>query len=135
MARGQAALASGGRLPGQLLVARALAGELEERIARHCAVRARTAVRLLQHAQQPEPPWFPLQRIRVLRRVDTLHHDTLHMFLLHRLAFVSAFFSPLAPSSGRCNMHASGAHSSSVLPALAYSLVAALSGRLDMHTV
>lgn len=36
----QAALAGGGRLPGHLLVARALAADLEERIARHCAVRA-----------------------------------------------------------------------------------------------
>ncbi|KAK9828037.1 hypothetical protein WJX81_004015 [Elliptochloris bilobata] len=33
----QAALAGAGRLPGRLLIARALAGELEERIARHCA--------------------------------------------------------------------------------------------------
>lgn len=40
VARGQAALAGGGRLPGQLLVARALAADLEERIARHCAVLA-----------------------------------------------------------------------------------------------
>jgi len=35
----QAALAGAGRLPGRLLVARALAAELDDRIARHCSVR------------------------------------------------------------------------------------------------
>ncbi len=34
----QSALAGAGRLPGRLLVARALAGELEDRISKHCSV-------------------------------------------------------------------------------------------------